>query len=349
MFGEERNKEVPLTLPKQLLASLLKQALHYNTSDIHIHPFKSGSLIRMRIAGKLYPFKTLSKEEAEKLILFLKFQSGLDIGEKRLPQSGSFEDQIHHEKIALRVSTLPDVSSSESLVLRLFRFNQFIPFLKSSLFPSESSNILKCCHNHTGLFLFSGSTGSGKSSSMYGLAKLFLSQKLQSIVTIEDPVEHLNEAFLQIAVNEKAGLTYSKLLRAVLRHDPDILIVGEIRDQETAEIVIRAALTGHLVLSTVHADSLSGVLTRLLEFGLPKNHLTQALLGISHQVLKQLYCPFCGENCSLFCTHLTEKRTVLYEHATQHETLLSLFSGENCTDGLSIEKQIQKGKCYGFF
>ncbi|MGJ8729197.1 competence type IV pilus ATPase ComGA [Listeria aquatica] len=336
-------------MPKQILANLLQQALYLNSSDIHIHPAQTGSLIRLRISGELYPFKVLNNSETEKLILFLKFQSGLDIGEKRLPQSGSFESQVGDEKIALRVSTLPHVNANEGLVIRLFRFNHFIPFLKSSIFSNESSQILKCCHNKKGLFLFSGSTGSGKSSSMYGLAELFLAEKLQSIVTIEDPVEHLNGNFLQIAVNEKAGLTYSELIRAVLRHDPDILIVGEIRDQETAAIVLRAALTGHLVLSTVHADSLAGILTRLQEFGLPESYLTQALLGISHQVLKPLYCPLCYGTCSLFCTHLKEKRTVLYEQATRKETIHSLFLDKNCVDGHSIEKQIQKGKYYGFF
>ncbi|EUJ31772.1 general secretion pathway protein E [Listeria floridensis FSL S10-1187] len=336
-------------MPKTILENLLHYALSLNASDIHLHPCPNGASLRIRVAGRLYPFKLLDQDAAEKLTLYLKFQSGLDIGEKRLPQSGTLDYDFRSEKIALRISTLPHSSGAESIVLRLFRYNRALPFLESTLFSNESQAILSCCTNQTGLFLFSGSTGSGKSSSMYALAEIFSSRELLSVITIEDPVEHGNNEFLQVEINEKAGLGYSSVIRSVLRHDPDLLIIGEIRDSKTAKMVVRAALTGHLVLSTVHADSLSGIIARMLEFEIPEAHLKQALLGVSHQSLHNVYCPLCLGNCELYCTHLTEKQTVLYEQATKSATLSLLFSGEEKADGLSIAQQIEKGVNYGFF
>lgn len=185
---------------------------------------------------------------------------------------------------------------------------------------------------------------------MYSLASSIENKDELQIITIEDPVEHYSPGFLQIEVNEKASITYAPIIRSVLRHDPDILIIGEIRDAETAKIVIRAALTGHLVLSTVHAGDAYGVLLRLLEFGISSEELAQCLLGISFQKLTLLVCAFCGEKCHPLCTHLRRKRTAIYEVLTKQDIKAYFQSNQQQIEPkYPIKRTFEKGVSYGFF
>ncbi|MBC2329473.1 competence type IV pilus ATPase ComGA [Listeria swaminathanii] len=337
-------------MPQKMTDHIITQALRVNASDVHIHPLSNRYLLRLRVNGTLIPLLYLPLDVGAKLISFLKFQAALDISEKRRPQSGSFEKSTTTENIALRLSTMPNKDFHESMVIRIFRYKYPIPFLKSSVFPKSTKQILQQCKNQTGLFLFSGSTGSGKSSSMYSLVSSIENKEELQIITIEDPVEHYSPGFLQIEINEKANITYAPIIRSVLRHDPDILIIGEIRDAETAKIVIRAALTGHLVLSTVHAGNAYGVLLRLLEFGISSEELAQCLLGISFQQLVHLQCVFCGAKCHPLCTHLGRKRTAIYEILTKQD-ITSYFrtKKEHIKPRNPVQTIYQKGVTYGFF
>ncbi|MEE9726663.1 competence type IV pilus ATPase ComGA [Listeria seeligeri] len=337
-------------MPQKLMDYIITQALQINASDIHIKPMMNRYMLRLRVNGTLIPLRYLSLETGEKLISFLKFQAALDISEKRKPQSGSYEKETSLEKIALRLSTMPNKDFQESIVIRIYRYKNPIPFFKSSLFPRLTKQILHQCKNQTGLFLFSGSTGSGKSSSMYSLISFISHNTELQVVTIEDPVEHYSPEFLQVEINEKANLTYASIIRSVLRHDPDILIIGEIRDAETAKMVVRAALTGHLVLSTVHAGDSYGVLLRLLEFGISQEELAQCLLGISFQKLFHLYCTYCGSKCHPFCTHLERKRTAIYEVLSKKDILSYLYSKKQQNNPKYPLQEIwKKGVAYGFF
>ncbi|WP_088809932.1 MULTISPECIES: competence type IV pilus ATPase ComGA [unclassified Listeria] len=336
-------------MPQLFFDSMLEQCFELRASDLHLHPSITCYLVRIRVSGKLHPLATIPFDLGDKLISFLKFNAQMDIGEKRKPQSGQYERIIKNQTIALRVSTLPNKTGRESMVLRLYHYEKPLPFLETTLFYATAKSIFECCASKSGLFLFSGSTGSGKSTSMYSLATELTRHTHKQVITIEDPVEHLHQEFLQIEVNERAGLTYGTIIRAILRHDPDILIIGEIRDSETAQMAIRAALTGHLVISTIHASSLDGIIARLAELGISKENLAHCLLGISFQTIHALYCPLCLSSCQLFCTHLSRKRTVLYEIETRQINLLQMLEGQRNTPTLSLNKQFQKGLCYGFF
>ncbi|WP_163652778.1 competence type IV pilus ATPase ComGA [Listeria sp. PSOL-1] len=334
-------------MPQQLFSRILTKATNLNASDIHIHPTTKYWIVRLRILNKLHTIMQLPLLEGAKLQSYLKFQASMDICEKRKPQSGQFEKQLNEKTFALRISALPDKLGSESLVIRLFHYQATIPFLNSTIFKASAKKIIACCHNRYGLFLFSGTTGSGKSNSMYSLANELCRNRAKHVITVEDPVEHYSPSFLQVEINEKAGLNYEKVLRAVLRHDPDILIIGEIRDSETAKMAIRAALTGHLVLSTIHASNLNTMITRLTDLGVTRDDLNDALLGISYQQLTDLYCPLCHRNCSIYCTHHPLKQTVLYETAND-ELLTDCINGQASIHS-SIKKQYRKGVAYGFF
>ncbi|EIA20674.1 general secretion pathway protein E [Listeria fleischmannii subsp. coloradonensis] len=336
-------------MPQLFLDSMLEHCLELGASDLHLHPATSNYLVRIRVSGHLYPFKNISFSLGDKLISFLKFNAQMDIGEKRKPQSGQYERVLRNQKASLRVSTLPNKTGRESMVLRVYRYAEPLPFLETSLFRGTAKAIFQSCESQTGLFLFSGSTGSGKSTSMYSLVSELTHQTEKQVITIEDPVEHYHQDFLQVEVNERAGLTYGTIIRSILRHDPDVLIIGEIRDAETAQMATGSALTGHLVISTIHASSLTGIIARLEELGVSKENLRHCLLGISFQKIQALYCPLCQGTCQLYCKHLSRKRTVLYEVETEQNKLKRMLEGQKDEPILSLNKELQKGFCYGFF
>jgi competence protein ComGA len=187
---------------------------------------------------------------------------------------------------------------------------------------------------------------------MYTLVEKCANMNMRNVITLEDPVEKKNDQFLQVQVNEKAGITYSNGLKAILRHDPDIIIVGEIRDSETAQIAVRASMTGHLVLSTLHTRDAKGAIYRLLEFGIKQNDIEQTLIGITAQRLVTLICPFCGEKCSQYCPHYHEKRrAAVYEllYGKSLQQVLSEAKGEQVHYHYSTIKEIlRKGIALGY-
>ncbi|PLR89505.1 ATPase, T2SS/T4P/T4SS family, partial [Bacillus sp. T33-2] len=231
----------------ELLAdSIVKDALRNGASDIHIIPREKDTLIKFRLGNKLLPHITLDKSDCDRLISHFKFTASMDIGEKRRPQSGANSYRYKGSRIGLRISTLP-AQKSESMVIRLLPQENQINSFQLSLFPSMSRKLIALLKHAHGLIVLTGPTGSGKTTTLYSLINESSDILNRNVITLEDPIEKQSDAVLQVQVNEKAGISYSAGLKAILRHDPDIIMVGEIRDRETAQIAVRAALTGHLV------------------------------------------------------------------------------------------------------
>ncbi|MDA7026956.1 competence type IV pilus ATPase ComGA [Bacillus sp. CLL-7-23] len=279
---------------------LIEEACRMKASDIHIVPGEKEAVIRFRIDDELFNIERMTRKECSRLISHFKFLSSMDIGERRQPQSGALSFVVKSKPVHLRMSTLPTIHE-ESLVIRILPKEKTPSLRRLSLFPNAAITLLSFLKHAHGLMILSGPTGSGKTTTLYSLIDHAKQHFNRNIITLEDPIESRSSGVLQVQVNEKAGMTYSVGLKAVLRHDPDMIIVGEIRDAETAKLAVRAALTGHLVLSSMHAKNAKGTIYRLLELGVNITELEQTLIAVSAQRLVNLVCPFCGDNCSLYC------------------------------------------------
>lgn len=272
---------------EKIADDILKRAIQLGASDIHILPRKEGPLVQFRIDNHLVPQETLTFAETERLISHLKFLASMDIGEKRRPQNGAITITLDEKVVGLRLSTLP-TTYSESLVIRLIPQYNILPLEQLSLFPNTAHRLISLLKHSHGMIIFTGPTGSGKTTTLYSL--LHHSQELlnRHVITLEDPIENQSEKVLQVQINEKAGITYAVGLKAVLRHDPDVIMVGEIRDAETAHIAIRAALTGHLILTTMHSRDAIGAISRLFEFGVSWLEIQQSVIAVTAQRLVEL-------------------------------------------------------------
>lgn len=297
---------------------LLTLADSFRTSDIHILPEQKHYDIYFRLNGQMDKQFYLDREEGGRLISFFKFLSNMDVGEKRRPQSGSMTFQLKEKAVDLRFSTISNYQSQESLVIRLLKQKDSSEQEIGAFFKHEWKMLKKLVDSKSGLLLFAGPVDSGKTTTMYHLVKNRLEGEKQQVITVEDPVEIEEVTFLQTQVNETAGISYEHLLKSSLRHHPDVIIVGEIRDEETAKMVMRGALTGHLIVASIHAKNCRGVISRLLELGISQTVLQQTLIGIAFQNLIPIYCSLCGTNCQTFCTHYPrdQKRAALFEVKT---------------------------------
>ncbi|WP_373419463.1 competence type IV pilus ATPase ComGA [Salirhabdus sp. Marseille-P4669] len=273
---------------KDFTDMILIEAMNQAASDIHFLPNKDHTTIFFRINGDRISYSSISKVEYEKLLSYLKFTSGMDIGESRKPQDGTLTFTQESKLIDLRLSTLP-VEHSESLAIRLLPRNVVYKLEELFLFPTQANTLLQWIRNKFGIILFTGPTGSGKSTTMYSLLQTIVKNKPFQAITLEDPIEQELDHILQVQVNEKAGISYDAGLKAALRHDPDILMIGEIRDRQTARFAFHAAFTGHLVLSTIHAKNAYGTIFRLYEMGISASELSQTLIGVASQQL--INCP----------------------------------------------------------
>lgn len=292
---------------------IIEEAYSLQASDIHIVPRQEDAAVHYRIDEDLLEKHVLKKDICQRLISHLKFLASMDIGERRKPQNGALSITASKEKINLRLSTLPTIHD-ESLVIRILSKEKVPSIPKLSLFPSITNKLLSFLNHSHGLMIFTGPTGSGKTTTLYSLLHYAKKHFQRNIITLEDPVETKSDEVLQVQVNERAGITYAAGLKAILRHDPDIIMVGEIRDHETAQIAIRAALTGHLVLSTMHTRDANGAIYRLIEFDVPVSEIEQTLICISAQRLVDLKCPYCSGKCSPYCKKLRKTRRVgVYE------------------------------------
>lgn len=264
---------------------LLLKAHHFGAADIHLMPEEHQYSVCFRKYGQLIPAGMMTDDIAQRLISYFKFLSSLDIGERRKPQSGAFCQSIEEVPYAFRVSTLPSSYSKESLAIRLLRQNYAIPLKALCYRPAQAEVLTSFIESRQGLLLFCGATGSGKTTTLYSLIRYGSTVLSRHVISLEDPVESNQAQILQVQVNERAGITYASGLKAILRHSPDIIMIGEIRDRETAHIALEAALTGHLVVATIHAKDAVNCLYRLIDFGLSLDELRQVLLAVASQLL----------------------------------------------------------------
>lgn len=300
---------------------LLTMADSYRTSDIHILPEQKHYDVYFRLNGQMEKQYYLDREEGTRLISYFKFLSNMDVGERRRPQSGSTTFHLKEKQIDCRFSTISNYQSQESLVIRLLKQKDDVSIVPGTFFTHEWDKLEKLVQAKSGLLLFSGPVDSGKTTTMYHLIKNRMQGEKQQVITVEDPVEIEETSFLQTQVNETAGVTYEHLLKSSLRHHPDVIIVGEIRDEETAKMVMRGALTGHLIVASIHAKNAEGVLSRMVELGVGLPLLKQTLIGVAFQTLLPLYCPLCESNCQTYCSHNERgnKRLALFEVKTALE------------------------------
>ncbi|MFD1360689.1 competence type IV pilus ATPase ComGA [Lentibacillus salinarum] len=264
----------------KLSKKLLQTAVNANASDIHFYPFSDQVTIYFRVFGKRIRHRTISANQYQLLLTYYKFTSGMDIGEVRKPQNGTtIHEQFDHH-YALRLSTLP-VAQTESLAIRILPQESNLTLDNLFLFPNQLNKLKKWITNKSGIILLTGPTGSGKTTTLYALLQKILTEKSYQTITLEDPIEKEINDILQVQVNEKAGMTYQTGLKAALRHDPDIIMIGEIRDRFTAQFAFDASLTGHLVLSTLHAKNAAGTVQRLIELGMKETDLKQSLIAVA--------------------------------------------------------------------
>lgn len=276
----------------RLLDSIIAQGVQENASDIHLEPGTEKSRIRYRIDGVLQQMQSLSGARHNALVSCVKLMAGMDIAEKRLPQDGRSQVIVEGRRIDLRVSSLPTILG-EKLVIRILDGEAQKLSLAELNFTSENLELYRAMYRAShGLILLTGPTGSGKTTTLYATL-MELNSPARNIITVEDPVEYRIDGLNQVAVNARTGLTFARGLRSILRQDPNIIMVGEIRDRETAEISIQAALTGHLVFSTLHTNTAAGTITRLLDMGVEPFLLASALRGVVSQRLVRTLCSRC--------------------------------------------------------
>ncbi len=277
----------------RLLNALLTQAIKEGASDIHLDTFEGRMVVRFRVDGILREILEPNRQLAPLLVSRIKVMAKLDIAEKRLPQDGRISLRIAGRPVDVRVSTLPVGQGGERVVLRLLdKQAGRLDLAHLGMEEKAMSQLDTLIHRPHGIILVTGPTGSGKTTTLYaGLARLNDSKR--NMMTVEDPIEYYIDGISQTAVNNKVEMTFARGLRAILRQDPDVVMVGEIRDLETAEIAVQASLTGHLVLSTLHTNTAVGAVTRLRDMGVEPFLLSSSLIGVLAQRLVRLLCPAC--------------------------------------------------------
>ncbi len=279
----------------RLVDTMLADGVQSRASDIHVEPVEGGVVVRYRIDGVLRQVMKIPRAAGIPLISRIKIMGGMDIADRLRPQDGRARVAVNGNPVDLRISTLP-ASLGEKVVIRILNTRATVLALDSLGFDREERETIEALlRSKEGIVLVTGPTGSGKTTSLYAALRLVQNEGV-NIVTVEDPVEYrLGQNIVQVQVNEKAGLTFASALRSILRQDPDVVLIGEIRDQETSQIAVQAALTGHLVLSTLHTNDAPNSVTRLLDMGMEAYKIASALRGIVAQRLMRQLCPVCKE------------------------------------------------------
>lgn len=306
----------------RMIDTIITNAVKARASDIHMEPFEEYVKVRYRIDGELQEMFRSPIETLPALVTRIKILSNLNIAEKRLPQDGRIITKVDNREVDLRVSILPTVYG-EKVVIRILSRDSFIVD-KQKLGMTEDSlkKLERIISSPYGIILVTGPTGSGKSTTLYAILKE-LNTVEKNIITIEDPVEYTMEGINQVNVNTKAGLTFATGLRSILRQDPDIIMIGEIRDDETAEIAIRSAITGHLVLSTIHTNDAPSAIVRLVDMGVEPYLVASSISGVISQRLVRKICPHCMEE---YEASEKEKRILGIDGRTD----LKLYRGRGC-------------------
>lgn len=288
--SKDRVESAPIV---KLATTIVENAYRADATDIHIEPFKTYTRIRIRVNGDLIELMNVSNVVHNSLTTRLKLISGMNIAEKRVPQDGRFTQVVDSTTLDVRVSSIPTVNG-EKIVIRILSTGQIALRKITDLGMTDYNyrmfeTMIKCPH---GVMLVTGPTGSGKTTTLYA-ALGEIAKPNVNVITVEDPVEKNVDGINQVQVNTKAGMTFSAALRSILRQDPDIVMIGEMRDSETAEIGIRAAITGHLVLSTLHTNDAASTIVRLVDMGIPSYMVATSLIGVVAQRLVKVLCPKC--------------------------------------------------------
>jgi type IV pilus assembly protein PilB len=278
----------------RLVETIINNAIKARASDIHIEPFEKFIKIRYRIDGDLHEVLKSPKDILGALVTRIKILANLNIAEKRLPQDGRILTRVDGREVDLRVSILPTVFGEKIVIRILSRDNMILDKKELGLDAENLKKLNTIVQSPYGIVLVTGPTGSGKSTTLYAVLSE-LNSSTKNIITVEDPVEYLIEGINQVNVNVKAGLTFASGLRSILRQDPDIIMIGEIRDSETAEIAVRAAITGHLVLSTIHTNDAASAVIRLADMGIEPYLVATSIAGVISQRLVKKICPYCVE------------------------------------------------------
>src|SRR5213596_74137 len=278
----------------RLVDMIISEGILSRASDIHVEPEEGGVAVRYRIDGVLRQVMKIPRQAGLPLISRIKIMSSLDIADRLRPQDGRARVAVNGQPIDLRVSTLP-AALGEKVVIRILDSRATVKSLDSlGLNTNETEGIKRLLENHEGILLVTGPTGSGKTTTLYSCINQIKSEGV-NIVTVEDPVEYRMQGIVQVQVQEKAGLTFAAALRSILRQDPNVVLVGEIRDKETAQIAVQASLTGHLVLSTLHTNDAANAVTRLVDIGVEAYKIAAALRGVVAQRLMRKLCPTCKQ------------------------------------------------------
>lgn len=287
----EQEDDAPII---RLINAILGEAIKENASDIHLETFEKRLVVRFRVDGILREVLEPKRELAALLVSRIKVMARLDIAEKRIPQDGRISLKVGGREVDVRVSTLPS-ANGERVVLRLLDKQAGRLNLQHLGMSARDRDLMEATvRKPHGILLVTGPTGSGKTTTLYA-SLVSLNDRTRNILTVEDPIEYHLEGIGQTQVNSKVDMTFARSLRAILRQDPDVVMVGEIRDKETAEIAVQASLTGHLVLSTLHTNSAIGAITRLVDMGIEPFLLSSSLLGVLAQRLVRVLCPHCKE------------------------------------------------------
>ena len=278
----------------RLVDMIISEGILSRASDIHVEPEEGGVSVRYRIDGVLRQVMKIPRQAGLPLISRIKIMSSLDIADRLRPQDGRARVAVNGQPIDLRVSTLP-AQLGEKVVIRILDSRATVKSLDTlGLNPGEAEAIKRLLENHEGILLVTGPTGSGKTTTLYSAINQIKGEGV-NIVTVEDPVEYRMQGIVQVQVQEKAGLTFAAALRSILRQDPNVVLVGEIRDKETAQIAVQASLTGHLVLSTLHTNDAANAVTRLVDIGVESYKIAASLRGVVAQRLMRRLCPTCKE------------------------------------------------------
>jgi general secretion pathway protein E len=326
----------------RMINSLFKQASRDGASDIHLEAFEKQSVVRFRVDGNLRDVVDMKRGLHAALVSRIKIIASLDIAEKRMPQDGRISLRVGTKALDIRVSTLP-TAHGERVVMRLLEKDYTKLDLKLlGMAPDMEQEFLQLINKPYGIVLVTGPTGSGKTTTLYS-ALLTLRSQVNNIMTVEDPIEYNLEGVGQTQVNSRIDMNFARALRAILRQDPDIVMIGEIRDLETAQIAVQASLTGHLVLATLHTNDASSAVTRLIDMGIEPFLLSSTLLGVLAQRLIRLTCSAChGEGCAE-CNHSGFKgRAGIYELMTSTPELKELIH-QSASEAKIRQKAIDSG------
>lgn len=307
----------------QLVDNLIYEAFNKNASDIHLEPVENGLRVRLRVDGALQDYTTYNSGLSLLIVSRLKITAGMDIADKRLPQDGNLQLELGGKKVNIRASTMPTIYG-EKIALRLLDPERIvIPIQNLGFNDLNRQRYLKFLESAYGMVLVTGPTGCGKTTTLYSTLH-YINDPAENIITVENPVEYRLEGITQVQVNNKIKLTFANALRTILRQDPNVVMVGEIRDLDTAEVATRAALTGHLVFSTLHTNDAPRAVTRLMDMGVEPYLLDASLIGVVAQRLVRLVCLNCREN------YESEEELSLYREITGDSDKFAFVKGRGC-------------------